>query len=389
MPTHQNFPNPGTKGITHYLPAILKEYASGWIIEYSAEHPVTHELSRKQIRLQRIVKRYPRIKDARLHCNRIVANLNTQLAGGWNPFFEAEDARMYELLSDVIEKFLSEKKKELRKSTLRSYVSFAKILGEWVDKQTPGLICSLYTQLYAVRYMDHMYNQRNVNMTTYNNHVKMGRAMFNWMKEKCYTKQNPFELVKLKPKSKKTRVIIPPETRQLIIADLEVNSPQLLLICKLVYISLIRPSEIKLLRVGDVDLINRNIKVVDTVAKNKKTRYATINEEIIKALLEMNLSQYPQNYFLFGFELMPTEKGVNDCYYSKRWDKLRKRIDLPMEMQMYSLRDTGINGMLKAGIDDLSVMQHADHSSLAMTTLYGNHFDPNLNTLIHDKAPKF
>jgi integrase len=389
MSIPKNFPNPGTKGITNYLPAILKEYASGWIIEYSAEHPVTHELTRKQIRLQRIVKRYPRTKDARLHCNRIVANLNTQLAGGWNPFFEAEDARMYELLSDVIEKFLAEKKKELRKSTLRSYVSFAKILGEWVDKQTPGLICSLFTQLYSVRYMDHMYNQRNVNMTTYNNHVKMGRAMFNWLKEKCYTKQNPFEFVKLKPKSKKTRVIIPPETRRLIITDLEANSPQLLLICKLVYISLIRPSEIKLLRVGDVDLINRNIKIVDTVSKNKKTRYATINEEIITALLEMNLSQYPLNYFLFGFELMPTEKGVNDCYYSKRWDKLRKRIDLPMEMQMYSLRDTGINGMLKAGIDDLSVMQHADHSSLAMTTLYGNHFDPNLNTLIHDKAPKF
>jgi len=389
MSIPKNFPNPGTKGITNYLPAILKEYASGWVIEYSAEHPVTHELTRKQIRLQRIVKRYPRIKDARLHCNRIVANLNTQLAGGWNPFFEAEDARMYELFSDVVEKFIAEKKKELRKSTLRSYVSFSKILGEWVDKQTPGLICSVFTQLYAVRYTDHIYNQRNVNMTTYNNHVKMGRAMFNWMKEKCYTKQNPFELVKLKPKSKKTRVIIPPEIRKNIIADLEVNSPQLLLICKLVYISLIRPSEIKLLRVGDVDLINRNIKVVDTVAKNKKTRYATINEEIITALLEMNLSQYPLNYYLFGFELMPTEKGVNDCYYSKRWDKLRKRIDLPMEMQMYSLRDTGINGMLKAGIDDLSVMQHADHSSLAMTTLYGNHFDPNLNTLIHDKAPKF
>lgn len=389
MSTPKNFPNPGTKGITHYLPAILKEYASGWIIEYSAEHPVTKELTRKQIRLQRIVKRYPRIKDARLHCNRIVANLNTQLAGGWNPFFEAEDARMYELLSDVIEKFLTEKKKELRKSTLRSYVSFAKILGEWVDKQTPGLICSLFTQLYAVRYTDHIYNQRNVNMTTYNNHVKMGRAMFNWLKEKCYTKQNPFELVKLKPKSKKTRVIIPPEIRKTIIADLETNSPLLLLICKLVYVSLIRPNEVALLRVCDIDLINRNIKVVNSVAKNKKTRFAAMNEELINEFKEMNLNQYPSNYFLFGYDLVPTEKGVGECYYSKRWAKLRKRIDLPMEMQMYSLRDTGINEMLKAGIDDLSVMQHADHSSLAMTTLYGNHFDPNLNTLIHDKAPRF
>ena len=68
---------------------------------------------------------------------------------------------------------------------------------------------------------------------------------------------------------------------------------------------------------------------------------------------------------------------------------MRDRLNLPLEMQMYSFRDTGIHEMLKSGIDDLSVMQHADHANLQMTTLYGNHFDPNLNNLIYEKAPKF
>lgn len=58
-------------------------------------------------------------------------------------------------------------------------------------------------------------------------------------------------------------------------------------------------------------------------------------------------------------------------------------------MQLYSLRDTGIYDMLKSGIDDLTVMQHADHSTLEMTTIYGNHQDPNLINLINEKAPKF
>jgi integrase len=68
---------------------------------------------------------------------------------------------------------------------------------------------------------------------------------------------------------------------------------------------------------------------------------------------------------------------------------MKKRLKLPDEMQMYSLRDSGIYDMLKSGIDDLSVMQHADHSSLEMTTLYGNHFDKDLIKKIIDKAPKF
>jgi integrase len=58
-------------------------------------------------------------------------------------------------------------------------------------------------------------------------------------------------------------------------------------------------------------------------------------------------------------------------------------------MQLYSLRDTGINEMIKSGIDDLSVMQHADHSSLDMTTRYANHADPHLVDVIYNKAPSF
>jgi len=103
----------------------------------------------------------------------------------------------------------------------------------------------------------------------------------------------------------------------------------------------------------------------------------------------MNLSQYPDNYYIFSTDLLPDKNHVNNGYYSKRWSKLRQRLKLPIEMQLYSFRDTGINEMIKSGIDDLSVMQHADHSSLEITSLYANHFDKNLNELIYSRAPKF
>jgi hypothetical protein len=45
--------------------------------------------------------------------------------------------------------------------------------------------------------------------------------------------------------------------------------------------------------------------------------------------------------------------------------------------------------MLKAGIDDLSIMQHADHHSLEMTTIYANHADPHLADIIRQKSPTF
>lgn len=75
--------------------------------------------------------------------------------------------------------------------------------------------------------------------------------------------------------------------------------------------------------------------------------------------------------------------------YRKHWDIMRKDLKLPQEMQLYSLRDTGINNMLKAGIDPLTVMQAADHHDLSMTTRYANHIDPNLMNTLLEKAPSF
>ena len=42
-----------------------------------------------------------------------------------------------------------------------------------------------------------------------------------------------------------------------------------------------------------------------------------------------------------------------------------------------------------AGIDDLSVMQHADHHDLEITTRYANHADPNLIRTIRERGPEF
>ena len=75
--------------------------------------------------------------------------------------------------------------------------------------------------------------------------------------------------------------------------------------------------------------------------------------------------------------------------FSKDWIRIREDLGLPAAMQLYSLRDTGINEMLHAGIDALSVMQAADHHDLAMTTRYANHANADLVRVISSKAPSF
>jgi len=68
---------------------------------------------------------------------------------------------------------------------------------------------------------------------------------------------------------------------------------------------------------------------------------------------------------------------------------MRRATGLPKEMQLYSLRDTGITDLLHAGMDPLTVQHHADHSSLAIQKIYTDHFDAGLNEKIYNSSVEF
>ena len=84
-----------TLPINNFLPARLKENASGWVIEYYALQPQKQILQRKQVRIKRIESRYNSKREARAHCQKIVQTINAKLAGGWSPFFNTEFIQIF------------------------------------------------------------------------------------------------------------------------------------------------------------------------------------------------------------------------------------------------------------------------------------------------------
>lgn len=374
----------------NYLPARLHEQANGvWQIEFFIESPTDGNLQRKRIRVNKILNQYKRKADARKHIDSIIQTINAKLFSGWNPNFEGEDARLFVPLSDVVETYLMEKTKELRPDSMRCYSSVCNMLLAWSARHSVKLFCSLFSRGLAVRFLDYLYNERNVSARSYNSYIKTLRCFFEWAKEKGYTKDNPFGQMKMKRKSEKKRILIDRGTRKRIAEHLR-GSP-FLLVCHLVFYSLIRPKEIRNIKIGDIDLNAHTIKVSGEVAKNHKTRYCTLSpqtEELIKASGVLRL---PRGWFVFSDRetLAPGTVILYDSKFTKEFAKLRKELNLPNEMQLYSLRDSGIFEMLKAGVDDLTVMQHADHSSLNITTIYASHEDPELTARIRKKAPDF
>ena len=371
-----------------YLPAQLKHNSHGWYVEYQTIDPSTGTMKRYWVRMNKLRKRYARLADFRAHCNQIVCNLNAKLAGGWTPLGESQNTRLYTPLSMVISDYLAEKEAELRPDTIRSYRSFCTGFLKWLDDTAPKCQTIVFNKVLAVKFLDHCFKDRKLTGRSWNNQLKSARALFAWAVEKCYCKENPFAGIKTKREAEKRRVLIPPEQRQRIAEWCMENNPGLLIVSQLVYSSLIRPKEIRCIRVADVYLKERYIHIGSTVAKTHYTRFATLTPKLVE-LLAGWIAAAKETDYLIGRDYKSCPIQQSNSRFVKDWEKMRKELQLPETMQLYSLRDTGINEMLKSGIDPLTVMQHADHHDLSMTTRYANHADAHLVETISSRAPAF
>lgn len=373
-----------------FLPAVFKcTKSEGYMVEYNYRDKITNKLVRKRFYLNRVVNSYPKKSDGINHARRIVHELNEKLKNGWTPTFETEDQRLYTPILQLRDIYLNDKRRDVREATMHSYSSMTKMFNEWIeDTNRTGKVTGNFLRFDAVCYMDYILEKGTSNRT-YNNTLKMMRAMFSWAIERCYCKENPFANIKTKTKEAKKRIIIDEKHRKKIAEYFSVEDPQMLIVCKLVYNSAMRPKEIANLKIEDLRLERRYIVVRDTNAKNKKARCATITADVIEYL--RRFEEYPGEFYLFGMNknLKPSDRRCAISAFAKRWDKMRSLLNLPQEMQLYSLRDTGMIDLLHAGVDELSVQHHFDHSDLSIQAIYTNHYDPNLNERIFTNAPKF
>ena len=364
-----------------YLPA--QYHHSTCMVDYYICDPVSGKKLRKQIRLLRVKNRTTE-REFQRYVTDLIYNINNRLAAGWNPLHETSNAKHYTPFSEAIDIFIKEKLKECRADTMRSYKSVSLALVRFTGKVYPTLLVGSFTTKIAVEFLEHIYSTRKISTRTYNNYVKTARVVFSYFKEHFYTPINPFEDIKLKRTDDKKRGLLSMETRSKLYEYLSENNKMFLLVCYLVYYSLIRPKEIRCLKVSDIHLAEKYILIRSEVAKNHKERYAALTAEVVHLILDLKILDNLSTSYIIGENFCTCSKKIADNVFTKYFTKLRKILCLPSDAQLYSLRDTAIFENLKAGIDPLTIQQHADHHSLRMTDIYAKHKDSELiNKMFH------
>jgi len=354
--------------VLNYRPAQLSIQKENWHVSYYITNPSTNVLVRKRIKLNHIESKVTR----RQYAFELIRSINQKLADGWNPYIEDEAPKSFSLFLEVIDIYFEQKEKELKPSSIQGYKSKLKIFTKWLSKKfdiKKLYIYSIDNQV-ANDFMQYLYLKRNISERRYNNYRSDFIIFWNWLIKNGFAKTNSFEKISKKKTTEKTRDFIDDVTLNKIFNYLQKNDIYFYAICCLCYYGLIRPIEILQLKKDYFDFKNNIIILPAKITKNSKQRYVTITKKLKEAILQLDFENISSNDYLFSNNFVPGNQGMSTHSISSKWARLRAKLDLPMEYQFYSLKDTGIIKMLSIGIPPNAVRDQAGHEDLTTTNKY-------------------
>lgn len=368
--------------LVNYEPAALREWESGWQIEYRILNPDTGVLEKKRLRFQQIRNRIGSDAKARKYARVYCDAINDKLESGWNPYTEGKKAKAFHKLTDAFKTFIKEKELDHKNGvfshdSMRTYRSQIEMLSSWIKSKNENIYVGQFNKDLAQEYLDFVYSSKKVSPRTWNNYLKFMRTVWAWLIEKNYCTENVFLNIKAKPEKEKERTIISGEWNAKIMDYFKQNNPAMILVCGLIYNSFMRPAEISRTQISDIQISNNAIYLPGPKTKNKRSRWCLLPPHLIELLKKMNLDKYPSNYYLFSSGLKPGKTPLCTRKIDKYWDKMRTAIDLPKEMKLYSYRDTGITDLKKAG-----------HSNLFISSITGHLNSDEIETYTHAPDPK-
>ena len=163
----------------------------------------------------------------------------------------------------------------------------------------------------------------------------------------------------------------------------------------------IRPEELLHIKLKMINLQKSQIVLPPEITKTDIERIVPLNPFLKTYFEEMKLSDYPDEYFVFGSKREFTNRGLKkdldfipgprrlnrDCA-SKLWRKLI--IDgLKINVNMYSLKHLGANKKILAGVELDALRELYGHTSKMMTLRYAKVVKEVNRNQIMEKSPDF
>lgn len=281
-----------------------------------------------------------------------------------------------ELMMDrLIPRFLKSIGTTLRKKTHQDYNSKMSIFLVWLNGSRWSKIpVTLVSRADIMPFFEMLATERKLCRRTIEKYMQILRAFFNWCEDMGLREYetNPIRRI---PKLGKVIDCSPnvfsKTDRERLRNAIKPKEPWLWLACEMLYYCAIRPgTEMRLMKVGDIDLEKNTICVRAELAKNKTTEIVVFPNELRDHMISLNLDQYDKGLYLFGKYGNPAIVPMGKNTMRNRFNQYREHLRISKDKKFYSWKHSGALSAIENGASIYEVKDQLRHRSIMTTEEY-------------------
>lgn len=385
------------------MPYLVRNASGSCFVEYRAFNPATNRLERF-----RIYKGFAKLSGTHLqdHAKEIIDKYSKKLKAGWRPWKEEDvvyqDNIEYYFVSQAVgnirkdsnhlrrhqSEYLNFVKSDVGKKTFQDYTSKIRQFTFWLEKK--GHLHKLISEIdnaIILMFFNHLIQERKLDMRTVSKYHMVLAAMFKYFQKKKVIIDNP---VHDTPKGSKTvdKAARPFFEKHIKVYMKEVAKaePDLFLASLFQYFLLCRPgSELRLMRVQDVDVTRQIVYIRDDTAKVIK-RTLTLPKSLITFIEAFKIDSFKSDFYIFGRNGVPGPEPYGKNYFNRRFKIHRDKLNLPRTYTFYSFKHTGAGNLLETGATLAELMSQLGHVRFESTIHYvRRHFGEKSEKILNQK----
>ncbi len=367
--------------LPYKLPTICRCKSGEWYIQYHYERPEAPG----KFKAFKVKDGINRIHDKRAKedaAQQLLRDISYWLEVlNYNPFEEKSDRvkqAAHEIQSrteppnwtltagiEAFRAFIKKQNYSIR--TIRTYDNYLYNLESHL-KEFPekNIQACAFTEVDLIMFLDTECDELEWSARTYNNYLDFYNTFFNRLKKlerQVHRKIDyTFDISgvdskKTSPQKNKayTPVLITEVKKQL---DKPANE-HLRDYVEWIYLSLMRPAEIRNLKVRDIDEQNRQIRIIGKTGD----RLIPISDQLLKLIKKRHVMQAGHNAFVFGRAGKPGLTAMSKDYFPEKYVEIKESLHLDRNYTIYAWKHTAVINMIMAGFSDEQIMVLSGHKT--------------------------
>lgn len=269
-------------------------------------------------------------------------------------------------LEKALDWYINEKKgKGKTDSTIDTYKLHINRLITWCKKHNLFRIDDVKIDDIELFLSEHLESEE-WSARTYNNNIMFITTFFNYLVAKRKLPINPIGpgmLERISNRAEKNKYYDQATLNKIFPAV--AKKPLLRRFMLWTYYSCARGTELRALRIRDIDL---NVKKITIMAETGKTgayvgkRSIPICQELMDIIIEEKLMDNPEDWYIFGKAGNIGPDEIQKDYFADVYHEIKKKLKIDFKYTIYSLKHTRVVDLLIAEFDPIKVMHITGHT---------------------------